>query len=207
MSTSSFDQKAATWDDNPSRQELMRNVADAMADAIPLQENWRMLDYGCGTATLSVMLQDKLSGIIAADASAGMVAQARRKLDAAGLANIETVQIDLCQESLPSGSAFDLIATAMCLHHVEDIAKLGQAFSRLLPPGGWLAIADLYPEDGSFHDDPAIPHCGFDPGALGSLLAPAGFEVPAWRTVHRMHRNGRDYPVFLLTLRRTTLQE
>lgn len=203
MTPSAFDQKAATWDEHPGRQELMQHVADAMADAIPFQPGWRMLDYGCGTATLSVMLRNKLAGIVAADASAGMVAQARRKLDAAGLASIQTVQIDLCLESPPAWPPFDLVATAMCLHHVAEIAKLGRAFSGLLPPGGWLAIADLHTEDGSFHDDPAIPHRGFDPGLLAGLLAPAGFEAPAWRTIHQMCRNGRDYPVFLLTLRRT----
>ena len=204
MNPSSFDLKAATWDDNPGRQKLMMEIAGAIIGTVPLQPHWKMLDYGCGTATLSVLLKDRLGGIVAADASAGMVEQARRKLAGAGIGSIQAVQADLCQETPPGWRQFDIVATAMCLHHIENLALLGHAFAAVLPPGGWLTIADLHVEDGSFHDDPTIPHRGFDPNALGRLLGSCGFEVHGWQTIHQMHRpdRNRDYPIFLLTLRR-----
>jgi len=32
----------------------------------------------------------------------------------------------------------------------------------MLSKGGYLAIADLYKEDGSFHGEKKVPHNGFD---------------------------------------------
>ena len=47
---------------------------------------------------------------------------------------------------------FDLIFTQMVLHHVSDIETIINRLSQLLNPGGYLAVADLYEEDGSFYD-------------------------------------------------------
>ncbi|MFW5841541.1 MAG: class I SAM-dependent methyltransferase, partial [Planctomycetota bacterium] len=73
-----------------------------------------------------------------------------------------------------------------------------------LSPGGWLAVADLVAEDGSFHADQVVPHHGFDPELLVGLLAEAGMKNVSARIVHEIVKPGgeglpRAYPVFLIT--------
>jgi 2-polyprenyl-3-methyl-5-hydroxy-6-metoxy-1,4-benzoquinol methylase len=46
---------------------------------------------------------------------------------------------------------FDLIMSAMALHHVKDTSTLINSFYEHLKPGAKAALADLDKEDGSFH--------------------------------------------------------
>jgi hypothetical protein len=72
-----------------------------------------------------------------------------------------------------------------------------------LAPGGWLAIADLESEDGSFHAEP-VPHHGFDPQAFLARMGRAGLDPVSAERVHAMRKSpeGRDYPVFLAVARK-----
>jgi hypothetical protein len=72
----------------------------------------------------------------------------------------------------------------------------------MLRPCGWLAIADLCSEDGSFHADMDVPHHGFAPDALASALTRLGMEEATWRVVHVLPKGDREYPVFLVVARR-----
>ena len=67
-----------------------------------------------------------------------------------------------------------------------------------LAPGGWLAIADLEREDGSFHDEP-VPHLGFVPAEFATLLTGAGLVEVRSQRVFVMERadRPRSYPIFL----------
>lgn len=198
MSTTPFDQKAATWDENPSRLALAQALAAGIRQAVPLRPHWRALEYGCGTATLSFLLAGDLGPIMAADTSAGMLAQVRKKADAAGVGTVTPLELDLTRMP-PPATRFDLVMCAMALHHVKDADGLLRAFAALLAPGGWLAVADLETEDGSFHTEEPVPHHGFAPDALAQILTAAGLRSAAWRTPHVLQRHGRSYPVFLLT--------
>ena len=198
MSTGHFDQAAATWDGNPTRRAMSAAIAAAIATRVPMSPAWTALEYGCGTATLGFLLADRLHSVVAADISAGMLDQVRQKAAAGGVRNLQPRLLDLTQGA-PAGETFDFIFSAMALHHVDDTAALIANFARLLAPGGWVALADLCAEDGSFHPDTVVPHHGFDPVALGRQLAVAGLRTVAWRPVHELERHGRRYPVFLLT--------
>jgi hypothetical protein len=67
-----------------------------------------------------------------------------------------------------------------------------------------LALANLDKEDGTFHSPEVadVHHLGFERSEIRGLLSEAGFEdlQDATAFVHR--RNGREYPVFLITGRR-----
>jgi ubiquinone/menaquinone biosynthesis C-methylase UbiE len=204
MNTERFDQLAATWDDNPLRQALTAAVAAAIRTDVPLRPEWTALEYGCGTAALSFRLSGLLQQIVAADPSPGMLEQVRQKLTAAGTDNILPQQLNLDTEP-PPPETVDLILCSMAMHHVEDLRRVAAAFAAMLRPGGWLAIADLEAEDGSFHQDQAVPHNGFEPAMLAGLMAKAGLTGAVWRTIHSMERNGRAYPIFLLTMQQKSL--
>jgi 2-polyprenyl-3-methyl-5-hydroxy-6-metoxy-1,4-benzoquinol methylase len=200
-----FDSKARQWDDNPVFRERGLKIADAIRKAVPLHRNMNALDYGCGTGLLSFPLKDELGAILMADSSGGMLEVVNEKIAAQGVSNMATLQLDLLADPPPS-KKFDLIVTAMTLHHVPDTDHILHIFHDLLKPGGYLCIADLDQEDGSFHGIEVDVHHGFDQADLGRRAAQAGFADLQFQTVFSIakeHATGpRDYPVFLMTARR-----
>ena len=97
---------------------------------------------------------------------------------------------------------FDLVATMLALHHVDDIDRTLQSFARLLEPGGHLCIVELDREDGTFHGEGFDGHHGFARDDLGARLRSAGFTDVAFQDCHFVEKNGRDYPMFLVTATR-----
>ena len=200
-----FDSKARQWDENPVFRERGLKIAEAIRMAVPLHRDMSALDYGCGTGLLSFPLKDELGAILMADSSGGMLEVVREKIAAQGVTNMTTLQLDLLADP-PPAQRFDLIVTSMTLHHVPDTDPILRVFHDLLNPGGYLCIADLDQEDGSFHGIEVDVHHGFDRADLSRRAAQAGFASMRFQTVFsiaREHATGtRDYPVFLMTARR-----
>ena len=201
--TSSFDARAATWDDDPRRLQLAADVSAALERHVPLRPDWTALDYGAGTGLLTFALAPRVRSILAVDASEGMLAVLAQKAKTTGLRSVETLRADFTQDPLPPGP-FDLVASAMTLHHVADVDRLLRQFFALLAPGGHLALADLDAEDGSFHGANAagVHHLGFDRAALARQLAAAGFIGVCFSDAARNEKNGRAYTVFLAAARK-----
>jgi ubiquinone/menaquinone biosynthesis C-methylase UbiE len=198
-----FDDAAATWDDNPHRRELTRAIAAGIRTNVPLQPNWRMLEYGCGTGTLSLLLAPHVQEVVAADASSGMVDQLRRKLQDLPEARVKPRLLDLTHEA-PLAESFALIVAAMTLHHVPNVVAILADLGKMLAKGGWLAIADLQLEDGSFHADLKVPHNGFNPENMAHDITGAiGADSCPWRVVHEVAKPNRTYPVCLWTACKT----
>ena len=201
LDSAHFDSKARQWDENPVFQDRADKIATAIAAAVPLNTSMRALDYGSGSGMLSFPLRDKLGHITLKDTSPGMLAVAAEKIAAAGITNMTTRQMDLTAAALPD-ERYDLIFSSMTLHHVPDTAAILAAFHTLLNPGGWLCIADLDKEDGSFHGIQVDVHHGFERAALTELTQAAGFVGTAFQTVFEITKDQpegkRAYPVFLL---------
>jgi hypothetical protein len=88
----------------------------------------------------------------------------------------------------------------MTMHHIENVAAMFGKFRRMLKHGGFIAIADLDQEDGTFHsEDTGIHHFGFVRAAIAKLATDAEFERVHTRTASMIRKDERDYPVFLLT--------
>ena len=202
-----FDAKARQWDDNPLFRERGLKMAEAIRQAVPLHRHMKALDYGCGTGLLSFPLKDELGAILMADSSGGMLDVVSEKIAVQGVTNMTTLQLDLLADPTP-GQRFDLIVTAMTLHHVPDTDRILRIFHDLLNPGGTLCIADLDQEDGSFHGAEVDVHHGFDRDELSLRAAQAGFADMQFQTVFSIAKEdesgSRDYPVFLMTTRRTS---
>lgn len=201
-----FDAEAKTWDSDPVKQERALAVAAALRRRIPLARDWRALEYGCGTGLLSFALHAELGQIMLADSSPSMLAVLAGKIAAAGLAHLQPLALDPLTDP-PPAERYDLIYTLMTLHHVADVDRLLRAFHDLLRPGGWLGIADLDREDGSFHGGGFAGHHGFDRTALRAQLRDAGFGGVDFSTCYLMKktidRGMREYPVFLAVAART----
>ena len=201
--TSTFDARAQTWDEDPRRVKLAADIFAALDRAVSLRAEMAALDYGAGTGLLALPLAARVRRVLAVDASAGMLAVLAQKARAGGCANVETRHADFAQDALPAGP-FDLVASAMTLHHVADVDLLFRKCFALLAPGGRIALADLDVEDGSFHGANAagVHHLGFDRAALARQLAAAGFADVRFADAARNEKNGRVYTVFLAVGRR-----
>ena len=202
-----FDSKARQWDENPLFQERGLRIAQAVRQTVPLHRNMSALDYGCGTGLLSFPLKDELGPILMADSSSGMLEVVAEKVAALGVTNMTPMKLDLLIDP-PPAQRFDLIVTSMTLHHVPDTDHILRLFHDLLQPGGYLCIADLDQEDGSFHGIEVDVHHGFDRAKLSQRATHAGFADIRFQTVFSIAKEGetgaRDYPVFLMTARRAS---
>lgn len=200
-----FDSVARKWDENPVIRERAEKIAAALGEMVPLSTAMTALDYGSGTGLLSFPLKDTLGHITLSDTSAGMLDVVREKIAALGVTSMATLQADLSASALPD-SRFDLIYSSMALHHIPDTAAILAAFHAHLNPGGWLGIADLDKEDGSFHGIEVDVHHGFDRDALAEKARQAGFTDVAFRTVFEIEKDKpegkRAYPVFLMVARK-----
>jgi tRNA (cmo5U34)-methyltransferase len=203
---SDFDSKAMQWDQNLMHLERTKAVAREMLKHIPVTPSMMAMEFGAGTGLLSFFLKDSLAGITLMDTSPEMLKMAGAKLAAGDRGKIETLLFDL-EKSDYNGKQFDIIFTQMVLHHIKNVNAMLQKFAGLLLPGGYIAIADLYIEDGSFHEPGADVHHGFDPGVLATQLVALGFGNITCNEcfVIRKEATGettREYPVFLLTAKK-----
>ena len=199
--SNTFDEKAKNWDVNPMQIERSRAISAAMARILPLNDSMTALDYGAGTGLLALALSTKLKSVLAMDSSKGMLEVLSKKLSA-DTPNLSVVNHDLCTTNY-TGDPFDLVYTAMTLHHVDDVESLLSRFATLVKPGGYLAIADLETEDGSFHGGELhTGHHGFDPAQLATRVEAIGFGAVSYEQIYTVDREGATYPVFLLTGRK-----
>ena len=204
MTATDFDARAATWDDDPTKVERAQAVADEIVARVPLSPAMRALEYGCGTGLLSFMLRARLRDITLADVSEGMLAVAARKIAAARDTSMRAVKLDFFVDPVPA-RAFDVVYSLMTLHHIPDTAGILERFHKALAAPGFLCIADLDSEDGSFHGAGFDGHLGFDRGELGSKARRAGFASVRFTTAYTMTKavgNGRrTFPIFLMVAR------
>ncbi len=178
-----------------------RTVAQAIRNRVPLNPQFSVLEYGCGTGLLSFALQPYVSHITLADSSLGMLDVLRKKIAACGARNMTPVRLDLSTDPLPT-EHYDLICSLMTLHHIPDTKRILHDFNALLVPGGYLCIADLDKEDGSYHGPDFSGHTGFDRRELREKTEQAGFRAIDWKTVYTMTKetaHGRKtFPLFLM---------
>ena len=200
-----FDARARQWDADAQFVERGRKIAAAIRGRVALTARMRALDVGCGTGLLSIPLAGDLGHITCIDTSAGMLEVLNEKIAAQHLTHVNAQLHDLAAADLP-GAPFDLIMSSMTLHHIADTDAMLAKFAAHLRPGGWLCLADLDREDGSFHGKDVDVHHGFEREALKRMARSAGFADVHFDTVFTIgkERDGvvREYPVFLLTARR-----
>jgi ubiquinone/menaquinone biosynthesis C-methylase UbiE len=198
---SEFDTKARDWDSNPDHLERSEAITRQFLKMVPLKPEMTAMEYGAGTGIMSFLLAKHFSQITLMDNSSEMINVMNEKVASSGLSHLKPIFFDLEKKNYLSVK-FDCIYTQMAMHHVNDMNGIAQRFFDLLKPGGYLTIADLYAEDGSFHGEGFTGHNGFDVTRLQSMLGKIGFHQTVTQQCYTIKKiideKTHSFPIFLM---------
>ncbi|MGD8939699.1 MAG: class I SAM-dependent methyltransferase [Gammaproteobacteria bacterium] len=193
--TDLFQEKAQDWDVNDMVKALSMGIGSAILDNVILNESMQVMDFGAGTGLITAQVANEVGKVTAVDVSQAMLDKLAAKEELRGKVEI------VCQNIIeqPIGTEFDLIVSAMAMHHVEDTDKMIQRFAEHLKPGARVALADLDEEDGSFHpeDVQGVYHSGFNREVFMDKLEAHGFKDIRFVTAHTASKEEKSYPIFL----------
>jgi SAM-dependent methyltransferase len=101
----------------------------------------RILDAGCGSGPLFAALRDRGAIVTGIDKSAGMLAQARRRLG--DDADLQVAELG-SPLPFPDGT-FDDVTASLVLHYLQDWGPALAELRRVLKPGGRLIVSVDHP--------------------------------------------------------------
>lgn len=193
--TDMFKEKAKGWDVNDMIKQLSSAIGSCIIENVELNEQMHVMDFGAGTGLITSQVAPYVNKITAVDISQSMLEQLIAKQELK-----DKVQA-LCQDitSEPTGIEYDLIMSAMAMHHVEDTDNMVKQFAAHLKSGAKVALADLDKEDGSFHPEgvEGVYHDGFERDEFRAILEKHGFKDINFETAHTVNGERGLYPIFL----------
>jgi SAM-dependent methyltransferase len=197
-----FDSWSRGYDLAIAQRLAYRPVHDAVLQALDPAAG-RVLDIGCGTGELARRIRDErpATAVVGCDFSAGMLARARAKNQAASW-----IQGDACRLPFRDGS-FDVVISTEAFHWFPDQEAAVREARRVLAPGGRLLLALIAPP-------PPVVNRIIRVGArlvgepfywptraeLSGMLAGAGFRVEDRRRIFRLP--GMLLPALIIAVRR-----
>ncbi|MDQ7045835.1 MAG: class I SAM-dependent methyltransferase [Sulfurimonas sp.] len=194
-----FKDKASTWDKGSPMLDGAKTIADAIESRIQLDASMSIMDFGTGTGLLGFLILKKVKSVLGVDTSASMLKKLQEKNTSDF--TIDTLNVDITKT--PISTTFDGIISSMTLHHIEDLKHFFKSIYENLNEGGFIAIADLEKEDGTFHkDNTGVFHFGFDEKILCAIVKSTGFKNVVYENINTINKPQRDYGVFLLSAKR-----
>lgn len=194
-----FHKKADTWDEGAIRVDGAKKIADAISAKITLTQEMEVMDFGVGTGLLGFEIAKVTKKVYGVDTSANMLEKLKEKNSAD--ITIETFCQDIIKE--PIERTFDGVVSSMTLHHIEDLNTFFQAIHKNINENGFVAIADLESEDGTFHsDNTGVYHFGFDEESLCKIVKDAGFLNVKYENINTINKPDKDFGIFLLTAKK-----
>ena len=100
-----------------------------------LRPDMQLLEFGCGTGSTALVHAPYVRHIRAIDVSANMLAIAREKAAAAGVANVDFEQATI-EEVEVADASLDMVLGLSILHLVDDCEAVLARVHRMLKPGG-----------------------------------------------------------------------
>lgn len=145
-----WDQEAATFDneaDHGLRDPLIRAAwRDLFVEWLP-SALLSILDMGCGTGSLAVLLSSLGHSVTGLDSSAQMLLRAKEKSAAAGY-TIPFLQQDAADPQLDE-QRFDVIVCRHLLWALPQPERVLRRWASLLKPGGMLILIEGYWQTGA----------------------------------------------------------
>jgi ubiquinone/menaquinone biosynthesis C-methylase UbiE len=173
----------------------------------------RVLDVGCGTGVMTMLVAGLGHRVVGIDLSEGMLVQARAKLRPGS-----TVRFRLGDALAPPGrrGSFDAVLNRHVLWTMTDPARALRNWRRMLRPGGRLVVIDglwgKEPDERIDHISHALPL--IEPGVtvedIRDLVVAAGFANVAISSLDEVDRIERELqkrdeswqPYYVITARR-----
>ena len=200
MSKDLFAEKSKSWDMNSKRVKNAKSIAKSIQKNIELKPTMKLMDFGAGTGLLSYFVAPYVDTIVMVDNSPSMLEKFREKASEFEC-KTEVREVDLSATTL--NEKFDGIISSMTIHHVEDQKALFTKFYNMLEEGGFIAIADLDSEDGSFHsDNTGVFHFGFEQEMLEQIAKEVGFKEINFELASTIKKPHQEFTVFLMTAKR-----
>jgi len=195
-----FQHKSKSWDMNSRRVKNAKSIASLILKNIPISKNMKTVDLGAGTGLLSFFIAPYVSKVVAIDNSPSMLKEFDAKSEEF-MCKTESILADIIKYD--TKETYELIISSMTIHHIDDIPALFEKLYELLCDGGYIAIADLDKEDGTFHsEDTGVCHYGFDRDWIVDIAKSAGFKDIKIETASIISKPHRDFEVFLLTAKK-----
>ncbi|MFC3703294.1 ArsR/SmtB family transcription factor [Devosia honganensis] len=136
-----------------------------------------LVDLGTGTGRMLEVLAPAYRHGIGIDSSREMLAVARSRLAAAGLAHAQVRLGDIAALD-PSIGPADVVVIHQVLHYFDDPGRMLAEARRLLKPGGEILIVDFAPHELEFlRTDHAHRRLGLSPEQMENWAEMAGLEV------------------------------
>ena len=142
-----------------------------------------VLEAGCGVGAQTVTLAGRSpeARFTSVDISADSVAEARRRVEAAGLANVELREGDIFDLPFAAGS-FDHVFVCFVLEHLARPVAALSALRRLLRPGGTITVIEGDHGSAYFHPHSEAAHAAIR--CQIELQARAGGDALIGRQLH-----------------------
>ena len=192
-----FKHKSKSWDMSSMRVKNAKSIADLIVKNIKFNDTMEIMDLGAGTGLLSYFVALHVSKIIAVDNSPSMLEEFKSKASEFD-SQTEVIEADIAKEEL--NRSFDGIISSMTIHHVAETRALFSKLYKMLNDNGFIAIADLDSEDGSFHsDDTGVHHHGFDRNELEAIAKEVGFKDIKFDHASTIAKPHCTFTVFLMT--------
>jgi 2-polyprenyl-3-methyl-5-hydroxy-6-metoxy-1,4-benzoquinol methylase len=138
-----WDREAGQFDDEPDHGLRDMEVREAWTGllklGIPLTKA-KVLDIGCGTGSLSVILAGLGHTVTGIDISPQMLAQAKAKVERLGY-SIQFQRMDAAFPQFPKQS-FDAILCRHLLWALPEPGRVLRRWSELIRPGGYLLLIE-----------------------------------------------------------------
>jgi len=200
MSIDQFAHKSKSWDMNSKRVQNAKSIAQLITENVTLSSTMRVMDFGAGTGLLSYFIAPYVDTIVAVDNSPSMLEKFKEKSSEFD-AKTEVIELDLSQTDIHQ--TFDGIISSMTIHHIKDTEALFKKFYKMLNQDGFIAIADLESEDGTFHsDNQGVFHFGFEREVLEKMAKEIGFKEVHFRLANTIKKPHQEFNIFLMFAKR-----
>jgi SAM-dependent methyltransferase len=171
-----FNAEAAAWDTNPLVHAASRKAFEAIRERFPdlrttgesaAKDGLDVLEIGCGTGLLSLLVAPHVRAVVAVDAAQGMISALKAKLEKRDAPpNVRPICVlldDPEDRILPPAFQhdhggprlkYDLILSHLVLHHIADLEGVLRTMFGCLKKGGSVALTDFEdfgPEAKRFH--------------------------------------------------------
>lgn len=194
-----FKDRAKEWDKGSVRVKGAKKIADAISEKIELTNKMEILDFGVGTGLLGFEIAKVVKKVYGVDTSPNMIEKLKTK-------NTPKLSIETyCQDIIkkPLENSFNGLVSSMTLHHIKDLKAFFATIYKNIKDDGFIAIADLNSEDGTFHsDNTGVFHFGFQREKLCKIVSAAGFSEVDFQIINTINKPHKDFDIFLLTAKR-----